>query len=140
VTTCCAANPALRCPNIAAAKERRRETPVSAEDDLIHELVRVRRGWGLQDRNLINRIGPALTLICGIWQTDNDRQIHRRVRSWLIAHITELPPELARAALVAFALDRTGSTGSFRSGSRIWRPSSRARRGRCAAGSTMRPG
>ncbi|MEV4518541.1 hypothetical protein AB0K00_57490 [Dactylosporangium sp. NPDC049525] len=79
---------------------------MSAEDDLVQELVRVRRGWGLQDRDLGKRIGPVLARICGIQATDNDRQIHDRVRLWLTARSAELPPELARAALVAFALDR----------------------------------
>lgn len=79
---------------------------MSAEDDLVAELVRVRRGWGLQDRDLTRRIGPLLARCCGVRPSDNDRVVHDRVRAWLTARAAELPPELARAVLVAFALDR----------------------------------
>ena len=79
---------------------------MSAEDDLVHELVRIRRGWGLRDRSLGKRVGPHLGRACGIRETDSDREVHDRIRLWMTALAAELPPELARAAMVAFALDR----------------------------------
>ncbi|MET7423464.1 hypothetical protein [Dactylosporangium sp. NPDC005555] len=79
---------------------------MSAEDDLVQELVAVRRGWGLRDRSLGRRTGPHLRRACGIRESADDREVHDRVRSWLTAFADELPPELARAVVVAFALDR----------------------------------
>jgi hypothetical protein len=79
---------------------------VSAHQDLIRELVRLRRGWGLQGRALRGRIGPQLVRVCGIEDSDNGRRTQEKIRLWLQSASAELPPELARAVLVAFALDR----------------------------------
>jgi hypothetical protein len=79
---------------------------VSAEQDLVRELVRLRRGWGLQNRDLRIRTGPELVRLCGVEETDNDRDIREKVRLWLTATSADLPPELAYAASVALALDR----------------------------------
>jgi hypothetical protein len=79
---------------------------VAAEQDLIRELVRLRRGRGLQNRGLRGRIGPQLIRLCGIGDTDDDRDIRERVRAWLDRLGPDLPPDLAHAAEVALALDR----------------------------------
>jgi hypothetical protein len=79
---------------------------MSAHDDLVSELVRLRRGWGLQSRTLRGRLGPQLTRLCAIVESDSSRRIQEKFRSWLIEASAELPPKLARAIVVAYALDR----------------------------------
>jgi hypothetical protein len=79
---------------------------VSTEKEVVAELLRLRRSWGLQNRDLRKRTGPVLMRLCGIVETDGDREIRDKVRALLHTLVAELPPELARAALVAFALDR----------------------------------
>jgi hypothetical protein len=88
---------------------------VSAQEQLVKELVRLRRGWGLQSHDLRNRIGPRLVRLCGIEKSDSSRRIHEKIRLWLQMASAELPPELARAVLVAFALDRTHRHGKLTS-------------------------
>jgi hypothetical protein len=80
---------------------------VSADRALVAELVRLRRGWGLQHRNLRTRIGDQLTQRCRIDAGDGDREIREKIRSWLGHLIADLPPELARTTLVAYALTRS---------------------------------
>jgi len=63
--------------------------PVSAEEDITEELVRLRRGWGLQDRNLRARIGPKLAVLGGITDADSDRDVREKVRRWLDARRDE---------------------------------------------------
>lgn len=79
---------------------------MSAQEDLVKELVRLRRGWGMQSRDLRARIGPRLSRLCGIEDSDNGRRIQEKIWLWLQVVSADLPPELARAVLVAFALDR----------------------------------
>lgn len=79
---------------------------MSAEQDLVNELVRLRRGWGLQGRDLRHRIGPELIRLCDIGTADSDRVVRDKIRSWLCGRIAELPPELARVAVMAFGMDR----------------------------------
>lgn len=79
---------------------------MSAHDDLVRELVRLRRGWGLQGRVLRKRTGPHLARLCGITEADDDRRIQKKIRLWLQVAYADLPPELARAIQVAYALDR----------------------------------
>jgi hypothetical protein len=79
---------------------------VSAEADLVRELVRLRRGWGLHGRDLRARVGPELVRRCGISEGDGNRDILDKVRLWLGTVTADLPPELARAVSVALALDR----------------------------------
>jgi hypothetical protein len=79
---------------------------VSAQEDLVKELVRLRRGWGLQDRTIRARIGPQLIRLCGIEDSDNGRRVREKIQFWLRVVSAELPSALARAFLVAFALDR----------------------------------
>jgi hypothetical protein len=79
---------------------------VSAEMDVVRELVRLRRGWGLQNRDLRVRVGPELVRLCGIEEADSDRDIREKVRVWLAAITADLPPELAHAASVALGVDR----------------------------------
>jgi hypothetical protein len=79
---------------------------VSGHQDLVRELVHLRRGWGLQRRDLATRIGPLVSRLCGIEESDSDRQIREKIRLWLQVMTADLPSELPRALLVAFALDR----------------------------------
>ena len=78
---------------------------MSAEEELVEELVRLRHGWALQRRFLHDRIGPQLVRLCGIADTDNDREIRGKLRSWLTTVSAEIPADLRRALALAFALD-----------------------------------
>lgn len=90
----------------ATLRAEKGDTRVSAEQDLVDELVRLRRGWGLPSRDLRRRIGPELIRLCDIGTADSDRVVHDKIRSWLGGRIAELPPELARVAVMAFGMDR----------------------------------
>jgi hypothetical protein len=79
---------------------------VSTYEELLKELVRLRRGWGVQVRSLRERIGPQVGRLCGITEADNGRQVQEKLRLWFQDACAELPPELARSVRVAFALDR----------------------------------
>jgi hypothetical protein len=83
-----------------------RTSTASAERELVVELIRLRRGWALQARQLRGRLGPHLALRSGVRVTDGDREAREKVRTLLTTIISCLPPELAHAARVAFALDR----------------------------------
>jgi hypothetical protein len=78
---------------------------VQAEHDLVKELVRLRRGWGLQNSNLRERVGPQLTRLCRIDSSDNDRSIQQKIRAWLAPLNAELAPDLQRALALALAID-----------------------------------
>lgn len=80
---------------------------MSADEDLVRELVRLRRGWGVHGRALRKRTGPHLMRLCGIADADNNGRIRERIRQWLHGACTDLPPQLARALQVAYALDRS---------------------------------
>jgi hypothetical protein len=86
---------------------------VSAEEDITEELVRLRRGWGLQDRSLRARVGPKLAVLSGVTDADSDRDVREKVRRWLDAIRADLPPELSRAAVMAFAIDRNEQYGQL---------------------------
>ncbi|WP_327006623.1 hypothetical protein OHA72_04690 [Dactylosporangium sp. NBC_01737] len=79
---------------------------MSAEEELVRELVRIRRGWGLDSRDLRGRVGERLARLCGVQPADSDRDVRDRLLAWLGSHVVELPAELARATAVAFALER----------------------------------
>ncbi|MGI5179238.1 hypothetical protein ACQEVZ_23185 [Dactylosporangium sp. CA-152071] len=79
---------------------------MSAEDDLVRELVRIRRGWGLDSHDLRARVGERLAALCGVEPADSDRDVRDRLLTWLGSHVVDLPAELARTTAVAFALER----------------------------------
>lgn len=74
-------------------------------DALYAELTRLRRGWALQHGSLRERLGPIMWHLCGINQSDPDRDVQRKVRAFLTEEVSTLPDELRRAATLAFALD-----------------------------------
>jgi hypothetical protein len=86
---------------------------VSAEESIAEDLVRLRRGWGLQDRNLRARVGPTLAGLSGVTDDDSERDVRDKLRRWLDAVRADLPPDLARAAVVAFAMDRNHQYGQL---------------------------
>jgi hypothetical protein len=79
---------------------------VSTYEELVRELVRLRRGWGVQDRSLRERTGTQLARLAGITDADRGRQVQDKIRLWTQDACAELPPELARAVWIALALDR----------------------------------
>ena len=79
---------------------------MSTYEELVRELVRLRRGWGMQVRSLRERTGPQLVRLSGITEADNGRQIQEKIRLWFQDACAELPPELASTVRIAFALDR----------------------------------
>lgn len=75
------------------------------ERQLRDELVRLRRGWGLQASGLRSRLGPRLIAAGGIVDRDDDRAIAEKL-SALIRQITGgFPRELRQAALAALGVD-----------------------------------
>ncbi|MFY1634760.1 hypothetical protein ACN27F_16030 [Solwaraspora sp. WMMB335] len=72
----------------------------------MRELIRLRHGWGLAGPHLRERVGPWLTRLGGIGAVDNDRVVAAKLQAWLRAMVTDLPPDLARAVVVAFGMDR----------------------------------
>jgi len=79
---------------------------MSAEDELIDELTRLRHGRGLQDGSLRRRIGRHIRRLCGLSGEESERDIRAKVHGWLTALIADLPDELARSAELGFAMDR----------------------------------
>ena len=75
------------------------------ERQLRHELVRLRRGWGLQASGLRSRLGPRLLAAGGIVDRDDDRVIAEKL-STVIRQLTGgFPRELRLAALAALGID-----------------------------------
>jgi hypothetical protein len=79
---------------------------MSEGTDLYGELVRLRRGRGIERPDLGAYLGPALRALCGVAASDRDARVRPRVAAVLDDLIDGLPPDLGQAARVAFALDK----------------------------------
>lgn len=75
------------------------------DDAIYHELVRLRRGRGLQTSALRSRLGPHLSARCGVQGTDNDRIVRQKVANEVRRISGEFPPDLRLAIHVALAID-----------------------------------
>lgn len=74
--------------------------------ELVSELKTLRKGRGLFVGQVGDRVGPALSLICGVVETDGPAEIRKKVGGRLEALAAELPDDLRLAVLAAFALHR----------------------------------
>ncbi|MBB5869646.1 hypothetical protein F4553_003025 [Allocatelliglobosispora scoriae] len=69
------------------------------------ELVRLRRGWGLQADGLRNRLGPGLTELCHIHGSPNDAAIRHHVGSELTRLAADFPADMRIAIGHALGID-----------------------------------
>lgn len=69
------------------------------------ELVRLRRGRALQSARLRTRVGPHLSSVCGVQETDPDRTIRQKVINEIRRLDADFPPDLRLALHAALAID-----------------------------------
>ena len=69
--------------------------------DLVEEFVRLRHGWGLEAVSLHDRIGPQLAELAEISPEDSDRNIRRKISTFVKRISEELPDEDRLAIAVA---------------------------------------
>ena len=74
--------------------------------DLYGELLRLRRGRGIERPDLGAYLGPVLQALCGVTPADRDARVRPRAAAVLEGLAAALPPDLREAARVAFALDK----------------------------------
>jgi hypothetical protein len=79
---------------------------MTEEFNLYGELVRLRRGRGIERPDLGADLGPGLRALCGVAASDRDARVRPRVAAVLTTLAGGLPPDLREAARVAFALDK----------------------------------
>ncbi|MBT2208726.1 hypothetical protein [Actinomadura sp. NEAU-AAG7] len=77
--------------------------------DLLCELKKLRKGFGLDDPSALTRIGPGLRLVAGVADGDTDGTTRTKVKTFLRQSATTLSAQEARAITLGFALD--GSDG-----------------------------
>ena len=75
-------------------------------DPLYRELMELRRGRGIERRDLGAGLGPEIRELSRVSPSDPDWRIKPKVQAALAALIRELPRDLRRAAELAYALDR----------------------------------
>ena len=78
----------------------------STESDLYHELLRLRSRRGVARSDLAGDIGPAIRALSDVRPSDRESSIRQSVVTTLGRLIDGLPPDLDRAARLAFALDK----------------------------------
>ncbi|GLZ29152.1 hypothetical protein Lesp02_13420 [Lentzea sp. NBRC 105346] len=76
-------------------------------EQLVAELKALRRGFGVQSRDISTRIGPALRHVCGLSAEDSQPEQREKVISMLTTVIDELPLNLADMAKDVFGLAGT---------------------------------
>ncbi|RAO16283.1 hypothetical protein MED15_03802 [Micromonospora noduli] len=74
-------------------------------DQLRQELLDLRRGPGLQSSPLHRRLGPRLADLCGVSPAEPESAVRAKVRATLLALSADLPGDLRRAVVLAYALD-----------------------------------
>ncbi|HEX4704697.1 MAG TPA: hypothetical protein VH352_21390 [Pseudonocardiaceae bacterium] len=72
--------------------------------DLVEEMKALRRGRGILESRIEDRIGPALRLACGVPNGSNPTDIRRLVHTRLADLADQLPDDLRNAVLAAFAM------------------------------------
>lgn len=77
---------------------------MAALTELVADLKALRKGRGLYANNVGERVGRALRDLCGLAESDGPVEIRAKVSQRLLRLAGELPADLGRAVLVAFAL------------------------------------
>lgn len=65
----------------------------------------MRRGPGLQSSPLHRRLGPRLADLCGVSPAEPDPTVREKVRATLLGLAADMPADLRRALVLAYALD-----------------------------------
>lgn len=74
--------------------------------ELVRELKTLRKGRAVFVRQIGERVGPALTLVCGISADDGPAEIRTKVSERIESLAAELPEDLRDAVLAAFSIHR----------------------------------
>jgi hypothetical protein len=72
--------------------------------DLAGELKTLRKGRGIHAADIVHRVGPALTALCGLRPGDSPHVVRGKIASTLTALARELPTDLHTAVIAGFAL------------------------------------
>ncbi|MDX3661499.1 hypothetical protein PV646_29705 [Streptomyces sp. ID05-26A] len=75
---------------------------------MVAELKALRKGYGVESRDIATRIGPELRLICGLVESDSQSAQRVKLVEALAAVVAVLPGHLASAAATAFGLQGRG--------------------------------
>lgn len=75
---------------------------------VVAELKALRKGYGVESRDIAARIGPELRLICGFADSDSQAVQRAKLVEALTAVVAVLPDHLASAAATAFGLQDRG--------------------------------
>ncbi len=75
---------------------------------VVAELKALRKGYGVESRDIAARIGPELRLICGLVESDSQPVQRAKLVEALTAVVAVLPDHLAAAAATAFGLQDRG--------------------------------
>ena len=75
---------------------------------VVAELKALRKGYGVESRDIAARIGPELRLICGLLDSDSQPVQRAKLIEALTTVIAVLPDHLAAAAATAFGLHDHG--------------------------------
>src|SRR3954451_4265877 len=78
---------------------------MAQEPALYQELLHLRSRRGVERTHLGADLGPSLRALSGVGPGDREVRVKQRVVAWLHRLIDGLPPDLHRAARLAFALD-----------------------------------
>lgn len=77
-------------------------------DRVVDELKALRKGYGVESRDIAARIGPELRLICGFIESDSQPVQRAKLVKALTAAVAVLPDHLAATAVTAFGLEDSG--------------------------------
>lgn len=83
------------------------------ENELRHELEVVRKGRGVQEPQIRDRMGPALRRLCGVGTGTSHGEARRALVARLDGVAVELPGDLRLAARTMFALTGTDPRHRF---------------------------
>jgi hypothetical protein len=72
--------------------------------NLADELKTLRKGRGIHAADITDRVGPALTALCGLRPEDNAHTVRGKIGATLTALAKELPADLRTAVIAGFAL------------------------------------
>jgi len=90
-----------KAPTQPVAQPRRHNVSV---DDLFTEIIALRRGRGMIDSRIDDRVGSALRVVCGVADSSSPGEVRRLVSARLTELADQLPQDLRYAALGAIAL------------------------------------
>lgn len=82
--------------------------------DLVAELKHLRKGRGIQAPHILDRIGPALRVICAITENDDAAAARQKLAARLRDLSARLSPDLQVAVTAAFGLDETLHTPFYK--------------------------